>query len=64
LMFVVDATDRVVFYEKDGINAGASGVIRHYPEDDLTVVILSNMEKGAWGPIARVHEWVVGSHSR
>jgi CubicO group peptidase (beta-lactamase class C family) len=64
LMFVVDATDRVVFYEKDGINAGASGVIRHYPEDDLTVVILSNMEKGAWGPIARVHEWVVGGHSR
>jgi CubicO group peptidase (beta-lactamase class C family) len=61
LMFVVDAADRVVFYEKDGINAGASGVVRHYPEGDLTVVILSNMEKGAWEPLARVHEWITGT---
>jgi CubicO group peptidase (beta-lactamase class C family) len=60
LWFMVDAANHIVFYEKEGINAGASGTIRHYPKADLTVVILSNTEKGAWEPIRQIHEWVIG----
>jgi CubicO group peptidase (beta-lactamase class C family) len=59
LEFYLDKTGHVVFYQKDGINAGVSGVVRHYPDRDLNVVLLSNMEGGVWEPVWRVHEWVL-----
>ena len=49
----------VVFLEKEGINVGASGLVRHYPARDLTVVMLSNLEEGVWDPIRHVHELVI-----
>ena len=60
LEFYQDRAGHTVFYQKDGINAGVSGVIRHYPDSDVNVVLLSNMEAGVWEPVWRVHEWVVG----
>jgi len=57
--FRIDDDGALVFLEKEGINAGASGLIRHYPGRDLTVAILSNLEEGAWEPINVVHEMVV-----
>jgi len=48
----------IVFLQKEGINAGASGLVRHYPGRDLTLVILSNLENGAWGPRDVAHEMV------
>jgi len=59
LWFYVDTEGKTVFYQKEGINAGASGLIRHYPEKDLNIVILSNMEEGVWKPIREVHQLVV-----
>lgn len=59
LWFRVDANGEVVFLQKEGINAGASCVLRHYPGRDLTVVILSNLEMGAWEPLGVVHEMVL-----
>ena len=59
LWFYVDAAGQVVCYQKEGINAGVSGVIRHFPQRDLSVVILSNMEDGVWEPIWEIHERVV-----
>ncbi|WP_150460476.1 serine hydrolase domain-containing protein [Nesterenkonia ebinurensis] len=46
-----DAAARVRSYYKDGINTGASGILRKYPRLDLTVVVLSTSEDGAWEPI-------------
>jgi hypothetical protein len=60
LWFHVDRADRVVFYQKEGVNVGVSGLIRHYPGRDLSITLLSNMEEGAWEPIRRIHELVVG----
>jgi len=61
LGFYVDSSGRVVFGEKEGINSGVSATVRHYMGHDLTVVILSNMENGAWEPIQRVHESIVAN---
>jgi hypothetical protein len=36
---------------KEGVNVGASGMLKRYPGRDLTVVVLSNMENGAWEPL-------------
>ena len=44
---------------EEGINPGASGLVRHYPGRDLTVVMLSNLERGVWDPIGVAHEMVV-----
>lgn len=57
--FHVDDDGTLVFLEKEGINAGASGLVRHYPGRNLTVVILSNLEDGAWGPAGVVHDMVM-----
>jgi CubicO group peptidase (beta-lactamase class C family) len=39
-------------YYKEGVNVGASGILRHYVEEDLDIAVLSNSEDGA-GPIIR-----------
>ena len=57
--FRVDDGGALVFLEKEGINVGASGLVRLYPERDLTVVMLSNLEDGVWSPVDVVHEMVM-----
>ena len=59
LWFYVNKDGRVVCYEKEGINTGVSGLIRHFPEQDVNVVILSNMEVAAWEPVRKIHKMVV-----
>lgn len=59
LWFYVDKGGKIICYQKEGVNAGVSGLIRHFPEQDISVVLLSNMEDGVWGPIRKIHELVV-----
>jgi CubicO group peptidase (beta-lactamase class C family) len=59
LWFYVDQASHVVCYEKEGVNVGVSGLIRHFPDQDTTVTLLSNMEDGVWDPIWKIHEMVV-----
>lgn len=59
LKFFVDQADQVVRCEKGGINAGVSGVIRHYPKEDINVVLLSNMESGIGKLMRKIHEMIV-----
>ena len=59
LWFYVEKDGKVVCYQKEGVNAGVSGLIRYFPEQDINVVILSNMEDGAWEPVWKIHELVV-----
>jgi CubicO group peptidase (beta-lactamase class C family) len=58
LEFFIDAQGAVDFYQKDGINAGVSGIIRHFPDRDINVVLLSNMQDGVWEPVWEVHRLV------
>ena len=59
---------------KDGINTGSSAILRHYPDaaaadaglppaaaPGTTVVVVSNLEDGAWGPIQLVDEILTGA---
>jgi CubicO group peptidase (beta-lactamase class C family) len=59
LMFYLDRSGRVVCYQKEGINAGVSGIIRHFPARDINVILLSNMESGVWQPVWEIHERVM-----
>lgn len=59
LEFLVNPAGQVVFCGKEGINAGVSGLVRYYPKEDLNVVLLSNMENGAWEPARKIHELVI-----
>jgi CubicO group peptidase (beta-lactamase class C family) len=59
LEFFREASGEVLFYQKDGINAGVSAVIRHFPTQDINVILLSNMMDGVWDPVWKVHELVV-----
>jgi CubicO group peptidase (beta-lactamase class C family) len=55
LVFVIGNADGAVLnYYKEGINAGASAILRHYPGERLDVVVLSNSEDGAWEPILEI----------
>ncbi|HEU4894561.1 MAG TPA: serine hydrolase domain-containing protein [Acidimicrobiia bacterium] len=50
LEFTFDPEGALLHYEKEGINAGTSAVLRHYPSTGTTLTILSNMEDGVWEP--------------
>lgn len=52
LEFDMNEDGTVRSYYKEGINAGASGIVRHYLAEGLDIVVLSNSEEGAW-PIIR-----------
>jgi CubicO group peptidase (beta-lactamase class C family) len=58
--FYVEPNGKVVCLQKEGVNAGVSGAMRYFPELDINVVILSNMEEGVWEPIWKIHELVIG----
>lgn len=58
LWFRVEPDGTVQHYGKEGINAGVSAYLRHYPAQDLTVVILSNREDGVWEPMGEIHRLV------
>jgi len=58
LAFYLDSQGQVIYCQKEGYNAGASGVIRHYPDQDVNIVILSNMAEGAWPPMEYLHSLV------
>jgi CubicO group peptidase (beta-lactamase class C family) len=60
LEFFIDQDGQIVFYEKGGINAGVSGMVRYYPKEDVNVALLSNMEDGAWEPMRTVHKMISG----
>src|SRR6266699_1162699 len=55
ICFTVDDAGNVLFAEKEGMNAGASAVIRHYPDQDINVVLLANIQKGVWEPVKTIH---------
>ena len=59
MWFFVDHAGQVVYYGKDGINAGVSGTMRYYPRQDINVVLLSNMEDGVWEPIRTIHKVIL-----
>ncbi|WP_309617268.1 serine hydrolase domain-containing protein [Salinibacterium sp.] len=60
LEFDMNEDGTVRSYYKDGINPGASGIVRHYLEDGLDVVVLSNSEEGAWEVIREIDERLGG----
>jgi len=62
LWFHVLLSGEVLFCEKEGINAGVSGMVRYYPQSDVCAVILSNMEDGAWEPMARLHDEIISRY--
>jgi hypothetical protein len=55
MCFAVDGAGKVLCAEKEGIYAGVSVVIRHYPEQDLNVVLLANLQEGVWEPLRTIH---------
>jgi CubicO group peptidase (beta-lactamase class C family) len=59
--FETDASGAVRCYWKEGICVGVSGELRHYPGPDITSVVLSNMEDGAWEPITTIDRLVIAA---
>lgn len=60
LEFDMNEDGTVRSYFKDGINTGASAIVRHYLEDGLDVAVLSNSEEGAWPVIREIDERLGG----
>jgi len=61
LWFAVDGNGSVLFAEKEGINAGVSAVIRHYPDLDINVVLLANTQRGVWEPLRAIHRLLLAN---
>lgn len=63
LWFDVDKSGKIVCSQKEGVNAGVSGLVRNYPALDVNVVLLSNLEDGVWQPIRDIHELVLSGET-
>lgn len=61
--FWIDDAGECVCYWKEGMNVGASAVLRHYPASQVTLVVVSSMENGAWEPIDKVDEMLGVGHA-
>jgi CubicO group peptidase (beta-lactamase class C family) len=61
LMFYINKAGEVVCFQKEGTNAGVSAIIRHFPAQDINVVLLSNMEEGVWDPVWHIHEVIISA---
>lgn len=44
-----DGTVRSIY--KEGINIGASAIVRYYPTQEVTLAIVANSEGGVWAPL-------------
>ncbi|MGZ3612190.1 MAG: serine hydrolase domain-containing protein [Ktedonobacteraceae bacterium] len=55
ICFAVDDAGKVLFAEKEGMTAGTSAVIRHYPDQDINVVLLANIQNGVWEPVRMIN---------
>ncbi len=60
LEFEVLADGSIRSLYKDGINTGASAIVRHYPAQDVTVAVVANSEDGVWGPVAEIDTLITG----
>ena len=60
LEFDVNDDGSVRSYYKDGVGAGASGIVRHYVEERIDIAVLSNSEEGAWPIIRELDERLGG----
>jgi CubicO group peptidase (beta-lactamase class C family) len=56
--FETDADDVVQSYWKEGVNVGVSGILRHYPAQDVTLALLAVGERAAWAPLRAIDEAV------
>jgi CubicO group peptidase (beta-lactamase class C family) len=59
LRFYVDRSGEVFCFEKEGVNVGVSGIISHFPDQDITATLPSNMEDGVWELAWKIHEMVI-----
>lgn len=60
LEFTMNEDGTVRSYYKDGVNVGASGILRHYLEEGLDVAVLSNNVDAAWPVVREVDERLGG----
>ncbi|MGX5681586.1 serine hydrolase domain-containing protein [Schumannella luteola] len=60
LEFDMNEDGTVRSYYKEGVNPGVSGIVRHYLEDGIDLVVLSNSEEGAWPVIRELDERLGG----
>ena len=60
LEFDMNEDGTVRSYYKDGENVGASGIVRHYLEEGLDVVVLSNNVDAAWPVVREIDERLGG----
>ncbi len=58
LCFAVDDAGKVLFAEKEGMTAGTSAVVRHYPDQDINVILLANIQNGVWEPVRAIHRMI------
>jgi len=59
MWFYVEPSGHIVCCQKEGYNAGVSAVMRYFFDQDINLIILSNMADGAWDPSWKMHELIV-----
>jgi len=59
LEFDLDEEGAVLSLYKDALAPGVSGILRHYPDENLDLVVLSNSEEGAWDVVTELDDRIL-----
>jgi len=59
LEFQVDEDGRVLSFWKEGVNAGSSAMLRHYPAHDVSIALVANSQDAVWGPVRQINDWLL-----
>lgn len=61
LSFIVsNETKEVVYFQKDGVNAGVACVMNYYPQHDITTIVMSNQDANVWDLAWEITEVITG----
>jgi len=59
LEFDLDEEGAVLSFFKDSLAPGTSGILRHYPDENIDLVVLSNSEEGAWDVVTELDDRIL-----
>lgn len=60
--FVIDKKGNILSYRKEGVNRGVCAMMIYYPRNDISFIMLSNLDNAAWEPVRKIDEMILAGY--
>jgi len=56
--FMIDDNNKIICYEKGGINTGVCAMMTYFPDPDINLVVFGNYDDCAWNPLHDIQQMI------